>query len=237
MNEFAASRRVLTVLLLGLWVALAGAQAPPAKGIYSCEVNGKRMTSDRPIPECIDKSQKEHNPDGSVKRIVPPTLTADERAEADARERAALAEKAARNDAIRRDRNLVARFPNESAHGKAREAALDDVRNSVRISEARVKLLTVERKRLLDEAEFYIGKALPAKLKSQLDANDASLDAQRTLVQNQETEVSRINALFDAELARLRKLWAGAPAGSIVPPVPSAMLPTAGAAPKAPSGK
>jgi hypothetical protein len=28
----------------------------------------------------------------------------------------------------------------------------------------------------------------------------------------------RINALYDAELARLRKLWAGAPAGSLGPP-------------------
>jgi hypothetical protein len=120
-------------------------------------------------------------------------------------------------DAIRRDRNLVARFPNEPAHNKARENALDDVRNSVRVSQERIALLNAERKPLLNESEFYVNKPLPSKLKSALDANDASLDAQKSLIQNQQAEVIRINALYDAELARLRKLWAGAPAGSLGP--------------------
>ena len=89
------------------------------------------------------------------------------------------------------------------------------MRKSVQLSERRMALLAAERKPLMDEAEFYVGKALPSKLKQQLDANDATTEAQRTLIQNQQTEVVRINALFDAELARLRKLWSGAPAGSM----------------------
>ncbi len=238
MNDVSAWRQQATPgLLLMLWASLACAQVPATKGIYSCEVNGKRLTSDRPIAECTDKAQKQHNADGSVKRIVPPTLTVEERAAADVREREALAARAAINDAIRRDRNLVARFPNEVAHRKARAAALDDVDNSVRISKDRVKLLMAERKRLLDEAEFYVGKALPVKLRAQLDANDAALDAQRTLIQNQETEFSRINALYDVELGRLRKLWAGSPAGSVTPPAPPSNLPTTSATPNAPPGK
>ena len=36
-------------------------------------------------------------------------------------------------------------------------------------------------------------------------------------MQNQQTEIVRINALYDAELARLKKLWGGAPAGSLGP--------------------
>lgn len=226
--------------LLGLLMVaspMAWAQgAASAPRIFSCiDANGKRLTSDRTIPECVAREQRVLNSDGSVKRIVPPTMTAEERADAEAREREASAERVARQDAIRRDRNLVARFPNEAAHRRAREAALDDVRNSVRISEARVKLLMAERKPLLDEAEFYVGKPLPTKVKSQLDANDASLAAQRTLIQNQDTEIVRINALYDAELARLRKLWAGAPAGSLGPAAaaaPSAAAPAPKAAAK-----
>lgn len=224
--------------LLGLVLAaspVAWAQdAAPAAKIYSCiDANGKRLTSDRTIPECSAREQRVLNSDGSVKRIVPPTLTADERAEAEAREREATAERVARQDAIRRDRNLVARFPNEAAHRKAREAALDDVRNAVRISEARVKLLMGERKPLLDEAEFYVGKNMPAKVKGQLDANDAALAAQRALIQNQEIEVVRIDGLYDLELARLKKLWAGAPAGSLGP-AGSASGPPAAAGASAP---
>lgn len=211
------ARGVVALAGLVVW-SLALAQTEFKPTIYSCiDANGKKITSDRPIPDCKDKEQRELNPDGSVKRIVPPSPTADEKAEQEAREREAIAERAAKNDAIRRDRNLVNRFPDGAAHAKARAMALDDIGNSVRISEARINLLKAERKPLLDEAEFYVGKTLPSKIKSALDANDASLEAQKSLVQNQQAETVRINALYDAELARLKKLWAGAPPGSLGP--------------------
>lgn len=195
-------------------VAAGAASAAPA--IYTCiDANGKRLTSDRPIVECSTREQRLLNPDGSVKRIVPPTLTADERAEQEARERQAQVERAAQKDATRRDRNLMVRFPDEAAHNKARAAALDDVHASVRLSEKRLSVLAADRKPLMDEAEFYTGRQLPLKLRQQLDANDAATEAQLSLIQNQQAEMVRINALFDAELARLRRLWAGAPAGSM----------------------
>jgi hypothetical protein len=92
---------------------------------------------------------------------------------------------------------------------------LNDVRKAVESSERRMAALAAERKPLISEAEFYEGKPLPLKLKQALDANDATTDAQRTLIQNQQIETVRINALYDAELARLRRLWGGAPAGSM----------------------
>src|SRR5664279_1280010 len=94
--------------------AVAQVAAPGRTPIYDCiDANGKRIRSDRPILDCKDKDQRLLNPDGSVKQVVPPTPTADERAAIEAREREASAERAARNDAIRRDRNLVGRFPDE----------------------------------------------------------------------------------------------------------------------------
>ena len=191
------------------------AEAPPS-AIYSCvDGTGKKLTSDRPIIECNTREQRVLNADGSVKRIMPPTPTADERAEAEARERAVLVERSGQQEAMRRDRNLLARFPIEAAHRKAREAALDDVRKALGLSESRIALLTAERKPLMDEAEFYPDRKLPVKLKAQIDANDASLEAQRTLKQNQQLEVVRINKLYDAELERLKKLWLGAQPGSM----------------------
>lgn len=210
---------------------LAAGAAQAAAPIYMCiDANGKRHTSDRPILECSTRDQKVLNPDGSVKQVLPPTLTADERAEQEARERQAAVERAQQQDAIRRDRNLMVRFPNEAAHNKARAAALDDVRNAVQLSEKRIAALAADRKPLMDEAEFYAGKQLPLKLKQQLDANDAATEAQRSLIQNQQAEIVRINALYDTELARLKKLWGGAPAGSMgaLPAAPGA---SAGAKP------
>lgn len=204
--------------VLGVLCAAAPAigQTAVRPQIYSCtDANGKRLTSDRPIPECNAREQRMLNSDGSVKEVRRPTMTADERADAEARERDALVEQKRRQEEIRRDRNLQARFPNEAAHRKAREAALDGVRKSLRLSEARLVTLANERKPLTDEAEFYVGKPLPLKLKQGLDANDATVAAQKSLVQNQQIEILRVDQLFDAELERLRGLWSGRQPGSM----------------------
>lgn len=205
-------------LLAALAIAPLGAAAQvPAKSssIYSCEVNGKRVTSDRPIPECISREQRVHNSDGSVREVRPPVPTADERAEIEAREQQAALVRAQQREAIRRDRNLLQRFPNEAAHKKAREAALDDVRKGLKLSESRLAALEKERKPLMDETEFYVGRQMPLKLKQSIDANDAATEAQRNLVANQKAEIVRIDKLYDDELERLRKLWNGAQPGSM----------------------
>jgi hypothetical protein len=220
---------ILTAGLLGM----AGAHAA---SIYSCvDGNGRRLTSDRPIPECLAREQRLLNADGSVKQVVPPTMTVDELAEAEAKKRQAELDRAARQDAVRRDRNLLSRFPNEAAHNKAREAALDDVRKGVKFSEDRLAELQRERKPLQDETEFYKGKKLPQKLRQQLDANEAAAAAQRSLVQNQKEEIRRIDALYDTELDRLKKLWSGVPAGAL--PLPASASASATAAAKKPAGK
>lgn len=221
----------MTALLLSLAVLPVVAQtaSSAASGIYTCtDDRGRRLTSDRPIPECRAKEQQILNRDGSLRAIHPPTLTAEERADKEARERKAAEIRMVQAEAVRRDKNLLARYPNEDAHRRAREAALDNVRLAIKATEQRLKDLAAERKPLLDEAEFYKGRALPAKLKAQVDANDAAVDAQKASSANQEAEVSRLNRLYDIELARLQKLWAGANPGSLGPlPPPQAAAPTA----------
>jgi hypothetical protein len=216
-------------LLLMLTAATAQAQkAPPS--IFTCvDANGKRYTSDRPIAECLTREQQILNRDGSVQRIVPPSLTADERAAAEARQRVEAERRAAHQEAVRRDRNLMQRYASEAVHKRAREAALEPVRRSLRLSEARLALLAKERHPLESEAEFYAGKPLPGKLRQQIDGNEAAVAAQQSLMATQRAETDRINGLFDLELERLKKLWAGAAPGSLGPM-------TASAVPAAPAG-
>lgn len=232
LTPFAAAVLAWLVMLPGAPERAAAATKAP---IYSCvDANGKRLTSDRPIPECNNREQRVLNADGSVKKVVPPTPTADERADIEARDRQAALDRATRLEAIRRDRNLLARFPNEAAHQKARTAALDDTRKALRLSESRLALLAKERKPLVDEAEFYVGRVLPPLLKQQLDANDAATDAQKNLMQNQQAELLRIDTRYDLELERLRQLWSGAHPGSLgaLPRVEAASAPTGAVAPK-----
>lgn len=239
MRFSAGSPLALTMLLLlGAAPALQAQSSPApasAAGIYSCiDDQGRRITADRPIAGCSAKEQRILNRDGSLKTVYPPTLTVDERAEKEAAERKAAEARAAQADAVRRDRNLLARYPNEAPHRKAREAALDTVRVAIKASEKRLQALEAERKPLLDEAEFYPNRALPPKLKGQLDANDAAGEAQRALVATQAAEMERINTNFDAELERLRRLWTGAPAGSLGPVQPLPARTAASAARAAP---
>lgn len=222
------------VIIVGLLSGGSAFAAPDsgASSIYTCiDARGRKLTSDRPILECLDREQRVLNKDGSQRQTLPPSMTADERAAVEEAERRKIAERAAKQDAIRRDRNLLSRYPNLASHNKAREAALDDVRKAVKASEQRLATIEAERRPLLDEAEFYKGKQMPAKLKTQLEFIDVTVDAQKTLVHNQQAEVVRINGLFDQELERLKKLWAGAQPGSLGSALAEA-LPAAGAAHK-----
>ncbi|WP_077034133.1 hypothetical protein [Pelomonas sp. KK5] len=213
------------LLLCGLLAAgdaLAQAGENGKGAIYTCTTaDGRKLTSDRPIGECSSREQRVLNPDGSLRSVLPPFLSPDERAAQEIRDRKLAAERAAQQDAVRRDRNLMQRFPSEAAHRRARQSAVDDAEKAMRISERRIKDLALERKPMLDEAEFYKGKPLPAKLKQQLDANDAGVEAQQQLIENQKAELVRINSRYDAELAHLKKLWGGAPPGSL--PWPTAV--------------
>jgi hypothetical protein len=205
--------------LLGV-VGAASAQATkPADVVFTCvNAAGRALTSDRLIGECMDREQRVLSRDGTLIRIVPPSLTADERAEKEARERKLAAEREAKMEAVRRDRNLMVRFPNPAAHQKAREQALETIQFAISQSESRVRDLERERKPLMDETEFYVGKTMPGKLKAQLDANDAATTAQKELLVQQKAELARVTKLYDAELAHLKRLWAGAPPGSVALP-------------------
>ncbi len=209
-------RRLAALLCLG--VAGAASAQPSSSQVFTCvAASGRTLTSDRLIAECMDREQRVLSRDGMLLRIVPPTLTADERAEKEARDRRAAAEKEAKAEGARRDRSLMQRFPNAELHQKAREMALADLSTSIQLSELRQRELAAERKPIFDEAEFYKGKALPPKLRQQLDANEAAAAAQRDVQTNQKAELDRVNKLFDAELGRLKRLWAGAAPGSIGP--------------------
>ena len=216
-----AMRSWLCVAALGALIASSSVPAQPAASpqrIYTCTTpEGRRLTSDRPIPECIGREQRLLRRDGTEHATVPPAQSLQDKAAAELKAREEEAKRASLSDAIRHDRNLLSRFPRQARHDAARQQALDDLVKAAQVSEQRLKALTKERKVLDDEAEFYKGKGLPVKLKQQIDANDAAAEAQRLFIVQQSEEKARVNGRYDVELARLKKLWGGAPPGSLGP--------------------
>ena len=77
-------RSSFALLVLFSVVPVLQAQGASTVGsgvIYTCtDDKGRRITSDRPIADCVAKEQRVLNKDGSLRAIYPPSLTADERA-------------------------------------------------------------------------------------------------------------------------------------------------------------
>ena len=210
--------------LAGTLLAAAGLAAAQG-GIYTCvDSKGRRLTSDRPIAECVDREQKELSSSGTVKRSIGPSLTAEERAAKEAREAQAAADRARLAEERRRDRALLIRYPNRAVHDKERAEALAQVDEVMKAAQKRITELERDRKGIDAEMEFY--KKDPSKapvgLKRQVEDNTHSLDVQRRFVADQVTEKNRVNARFDEDLVRLRRLWSLSAPTNLMPELPGA---------------
>jgi len=197
-------------LLVGICTGLAAQTAVPAPDIYTCiDAKGRKLTSDRKIPECSDREQKILNPSGTVKARIGPELTAQERREADAKARAVQQERVRLEEEKKRDRAMLIRYPNEALHQKERAESLRQVTLAKQEATSRMTELLAERAKLLDEMGFYTknpNKA-PFKLRQQMDAITLAVAAQGRFLADKDNEMARTNARFDEELLRLQPLW------------------------------
>lgn len=204
---------LLTPGLAGL--ALLGGVAA-AQDIYSCvDAKGRTITADRPIAECLDRTQRELSRSGLVKRQLSPSLTAHEQAAKDEKDKQAADIRAREIEERRRDRALLQRYPGRAAHDQERAAALVQIDEVIKASSKRRSELADQRKAIASEFEFYVKDParVPASLKRKLEDNQSSVAVQQKFILDQEQEKKRVSQRFDEELGRLKQLWApmGAP--------------------------
>lgn len=215
MDSRLPSALLFVCLLPATWAeAWAQQRKEQPATIYTCvDAKGRRLTSDRPIPECLDREQRELSPGGTVRRTIGPSLTATERAALEERERRAAEERQRQADEKRAQKALLARYPNQAAHDAERANALKTAQDTMAAGERRIAELLAERKKLDLEIEFYKSPAQwPPKLRRLVEENEQQTAAQRRFLAAQGEEKNRINARFDEELARLKLLWAQLPA-------------------------
>ena len=143
-----------------------------------------------------------------------PTLTAQERAAVDEKDKAATALRLQALEEKRRNRAILARFPNQASHDRERGEALAMVDEVIKATAKRSVELGEQRAGINADFEFYkkdTSKA-PAALKRRLDENNSGIAIQQRFIADQDIEKRRINQRFDEELARLKMLWAMASA-------------------------
>ncbi len=162
--------------------------AAMAQGIYTCtDAKGRRITSDRPIAECMDRTQNEITPSGTVRRVIGPTLTARERVALEDKEKAAAEARVAAAEEKRRDRALLLRYPNWQAHDAERTSVLAQLDEGSKVAGKRVLELAEQRKEINLELEFYkkdLGK-VPPPLKRRVEQNDSNVAVQKRFVVDQ----------------------------------------------------
>ncbi|MBK9244293.1 MAG: DUF4124 domain-containing protein [Burkholderiales bacterium] len=191
----------------GAFCLLALAAAPVSATVFVCTTaDGRTITADRPPRECVGVPIRELRPDGSVRQVIEPPLSAEQqraRLEQAQRERK---EREARRAQARQDIALLETYATEEDIAAARRAALTSRQAMIERSKKRLETFAEERKRLDDEVEFYVNRKVPDKLEQAIEANESLVQAEHRLIAEMEADMARINKRFDAEAERYRQL-------------------------------
>jgi hypothetical protein len=195
---------LLLVTVGGSW----GNQGSSLGSIFTCSVNGKTYSGDRPPQECANADMRELNRDGSVRRVIARPLTQDElRARAlEAKKR--LEEEDRQLAQRRRDKSLLEAYASDEEIEAARAKSLETATQSMVRAKARIDSLNGERKKLDDEAEFYKKRVLPDQIKRSFVSNQQEVSQAEKVLADAVAETKRINERFDAEKKRFHELLA-----------------------------
>ena len=213
-----SARGSLLTAPVGLWKGLVFAlltavcvpSAAQATSLYTCTTaDGRVLSSDRIIPECLDREQRELRPDGSVRRVIPPQLVGAAREQAEAEARAREAEERARLDQLRRDRALLQIYNSEEDIEAARQRSLRIPREIMDSAMERIQAFEASIGQLSAVEASSSGQTGATEVETrdrELADLEQSIANERSLILRQESEMARINARFDADLARFREI-------------------------------
>jgi hypothetical protein len=199
------SGRILPFIIAA--AGLAGGSDGARAQLFVCTApSGRTITADRPPTECADRPVRELRPDGSVRRIIEPPLTAEQREVRDAEVKRQIEEAERQRGQMRRDLSLLETYGSASEIEATRNRALSDRQLLIERAGKRMDELNRERKRLDDESEFYAKRDMPEKLKRELAANNDMVKSQQKIIAETRADMARVNDRYDAEARRFREL-------------------------------
>ncbi|HEY0847529.1 MAG TPA: DUF4124 domain-containing protein [Noviherbaspirillum sp.] len=177
--------------------------------IYVCkDAAGRTITSDRPVPECMDRVVRELDSAGRTRREIHPPPTAEEKRQLQLQEEKRKAEELAAEEQRRNDRLLRTRYQSEAELEAARAKAVDVV--DEQLKRERQALAEAEKRQQKAQAETGALKKrnaiVPVALQQQLDEESQSVSNALSKIQEYEAEIALINAKYAAMLKRYREL-------------------------------
>jgi len=194
---------------LGIVLAAAAVSALPVAAraqLYVCTTNGRTLTGDLPPPECGNVEIRELNRDGSVKRVIEPPLTPEQKKARELESKQRRERETQAQEQLRRDRALLETYASEDEIETSRDRTLAQRQALIDRANQQLKEFKMDRKRLDDESEFYAKRQLPDKLKRALADNATLQQQQLHAIEDIRADMERINERYDAELRRFREL-------------------------------
>lgn len=178
--------------------------------IYTCvDAQGRHLTSDRPIINCLDREQKQLGSTGFVRRVVPPSysvaeLKEQERSRKQAQERAQ--QEKARKKALTA---LFQRYPTRESHQRERLKAAAEIELRIRDGRNRLQAIEKQRERLNKELAFYTKnpKKMPRVLRIRKKSLAENVKKSYQYIAIQRQELVDLHREFDQERDTLIPLW------------------------------
>ena len=176
--------------------------------IFVCkDAGGRTLTSDRPIPECANRSMRELDRSGLVRREIAPPLTAKQKQDRELQLERQRVDSAVLEEQRLYDRALMTRYRNETDIANARQRALDLLDDQMRID---TNALKIESK----ELKTAQARVVPGSKKSgstdehRLDDATHTVENRLNSIEQRSAEIARTNNRFDQALRRFRELSA-----------------------------
>ncbi len=192
----------LTGLVLG--VALS---TPASAQLFVCtDARGRTISGDRPPPECAERPVRELRSDGSVKRVIEPPPSAEQKAARDAEEKRRREDAEKHRVSMRKDLALLDAYASEAEIETVRQRALASRQVMIERSLQRLEEHTREKKKLDSEAEFYTKRPMPDSLKRQFETNASLIRSEERIIRDVRADMERINERYDGEKKRWREL-------------------------------
>lgn len=201
-------RRPLCLLAANALLLVMAAGSAQAQ-IYMCkDANGRTLTSDRPIPECANRTQKELRGNGTVKREIPPPLTPEQVRQKKEDDEKRKVEETAAADQKRRDTVLLTTYQTEAQLEAERQRAVTQLRNNINIAITAQNNAEQRRKAAQTEADQVrkSGKPVPTALKNRIDDAQKVADHESKNAEGMEAEMVKVKLKYDDMLKRYREL-------------------------------
>jgi hypothetical protein len=168
--------------------------------IYSCKDSaGRLITSDRPIPECADKTEQIFNNNGTLKDQLAAPPTPEQRHATELREQQRVKEAQQQEEIKREQRYLTAHYPNENAIETARKQAIEAIEAKI-IRENHAIEMTTKTLNQQQEVLDAIPQNQPVKIRAaQLKVDDLtqSINEANHLIASYRQEEVNVNRQFD----------------------------------------